>query len=170
MTTTDLGTGWSVAPAPEGGVSLRVSSSRRGIVVGGAAMLALAWIGRTVQTFAMRQPSPLGTSFPTAIGIGVVLGGFALWCALGSESWRVAPNCLEHRVGVAGWRHVRRFSDASLEIVGDTDRLGRPFHRLYAVVGGEQHFILERRLPELNAWADLAAAQTGWSRRDAWRS
>jgi hypothetical protein len=62
---------------------------------------------------------------------------------------------------------VRRYRDGALEIIGRQDRYGRPYYRLYVVAGSGRHFLLERRLPELSAWADVVASQTGWPRRDA---
>ena len=62
---------------------------------------------------------------------------------------------------------MRRYHDAELEIIGRHDRYGRPYYRLYVVLGSGQHFLLKRRLLELSAWADFVAAQTGWPRRDA---
>jgi hypothetical protein len=166
-TAAGLGPGWLVSPAPEGGLDLRVSQRRRGSIVAVTATLALAWTGRTAVAVAAGQPSPLGTSSPVAIGIAVLLSAFALWCAFASESWHVGPNRLEHRVGIGGWRRVRTYRDAALKIVGRHDQYGRPYDRLYAIDGDGRHFLLERRLPELAAWADLVAAETGWRRPDA---
>ena len=166
-TTEDLGTGWLVTPAPDGGLDLRVSPRGRGRVVAVFAVLALGWIGRALYGVVAVQPLPLGASPSVTIGIALLLSGLALWCAFGTESWYVAPDCLEHRVGIGRWRHVSRYRDAALEIVSRHDTYGRPYHRLYAVAGGERHFLLERRLLELSAWADLVAARTGWPRRDA---
>jgi hypothetical protein len=101
------------------------------------------------------------------IGISLLLTALALWCAFGTEGWHVAPNCLEHRVGIGSWRHVRRYRDAELEIIGRHNQYGHPYYRLYVVLGSGRHFLLERRLPELSAWADFVATQTGWPRRDA---
>ena len=165
-TTAALGTGWIVAPAPEGGLNLRVSPRRRGWIVVTTVALALGWAGRSLQAVAAGQPLPLGTTPPVTVAIGVLLSGLALWCAFGTESWHVATNSLEHRIGIGRWRHARGYRDAVLEIIAAHDQYGRPYHRLYAVDGTSRHFLLERRLPELSAWADLVAAQTGWRRRD----
>ena len=156
-----------MTPAPDGGLSVRVSPRGRGYVVAGASALALGWIGRTLYALAAGQPLPLGASLPMAAGIGLLLSAAAFWCAFATEDWRVAPNCLEHRLGIGRWSHVRRYRDADLEIVGHQDKWGRVFYRLYAVAGSERHVLLARRLPELIAWADMVAARTGWTRRDA---
>lgn len=166
-TTADLGTGWLVAPAPQGGLNLQVSPRGRGCVIVGAASLALGWIGRSLYAVAVGQPLPLGASPPVTLGISLVLTGLALWCAFGTEGWHVARNCLEHQVGIGRWRHVRRYRDAALEIIGRRNKYGKVYYRLYAVIGSERHFLLERRLPELSAWADFVATQTGWPRHDA---
>lgn len=162
----NAGAGWLVTRTPDGGLDLRVSQRRRSWLVVGTTIVALAWILGTLQAAMTARPFPLGTSGPVAAGIGLVLSGFALWCAFGTESWHVAPNRLEHRVGIGRWGRVRRYHDAALEIAGHTDQYGRPYYRLYVVADDGRHFLVERRLVELNALADLIAAQTGWRRRD----
>src|SRR5262249_17644048 len=114
---------------------------------------------------AVGQRLPLGASPSATMAIGVVLIGLALWCAFAIESWHVAANSLEHRVGIGRWSHVRRYRSAVLEIVERRDTNDRLYYRLYAVAGTARHFLLERRLPELSAWAEFVATQTGWPRR-----
>ncbi len=152
---------------PDGGIDLRVAQRRRTWLVAGMTAVALGWIVHTLGAVATGSPFPLGTSPLVASAIGLLLIAAALWCALGSESWHVAPNRLEHRVGIGRWGRVRRYRDAALEIAGHTDQYGRPYYRLYVVADDGRHFLVERRLAELNALADLMAAQTGWRRRDA---
>jgi hypothetical protein len=163
----DLASRWEITPALEGGVNLRVSPRGRMFVVGGAAALALGWIGRSAYALESGEPLPLQVSLSAAIGIGCFLMALFMWIAFARDGWHIAPNCAEHRVGIGPWSHVRRFRDATLQVVCRFDKWSRPYYRLYAVVDGEPHFLLERRLPELSAWADLVAAQTGWPRRDA---
>jgi hypothetical protein len=165
-TTVDLGPGWQVTASPEGGLDLCVAQRRRGYVVGSFAILALLWLGRSSYALTTGGPLPLGASLPVTIAIGLLLSALLVWVSFASERWRFARNCLEHRVGIGRWSHVRRFADATLEIVGHRDQRGRPYHRLFAVCSDRRHFLLERRLPELSAWANLAAKQTGWPRRD----
>jgi len=155
-----------VTRALDGGLDLRVSQRGRNWVVAATAVVTLGWIARTLHAGATGQPLPLGSSPPLAAGIALLLTGVALWCAFGSETWHVAPNRLEHGVGIGHWRHVRRYHDATLEIAGGTDQYGRPYFRLYVVSGDGRHFLLERDLAELNALASCIAIQTGWRRRD----
>jgi hypothetical protein len=165
-TNVNLGASWLVTQAPDGGLDLRVNPRGRGWVVAGAAALALAWIASSLYTLAAGRPLPLHATPAMAIGIGLLLTAVALWCAFGKEGWYVASNCLEHRVGIGSWRHVRRYRDATLEIVACYNRYGKPYYRLYADLERQRHFLLERRLPELSAWVDLVTGQTGWRRRD----
>jgi hypothetical protein len=156
-----------VTHTPDGGIDLRVAQRRRRWLVAGTIAVAFAWSVRILQGVAGGRPFPLGTSPLVAAGIALLLSGFAVWCAYGTESWHVAPNRLEHRVGIGRWGRVRRYHDATLEIAGHTDQYGRPYYRLYVVADDGRHFLVERRLAELNALADLMAVQTGWQRRDA---
>jgi hypothetical protein len=166
-TDAELGARWEVTRLPEGGLDVRVSQSGRGWITAVATALALAWIGSALGDLAGGRALPLQATLPMAVGIGLLLTAFALWCALGREGWHVAANCLEHRVGIGGWEHVRRYSDATLQIVERHDQYGKAYYRLYAVVAGQRHFLIERRALELVAWADFVARQTGWQRKDA---
>jgi hypothetical protein len=153
--------GWLATPARDG-VDLRVSPKGRGCIVAGAVTLALGWTGLTVSALAAHRALPLAVSPPVGIAASGVLALLALWCGFGAEVWHVAPNCIEHRVGIGGWGSVRRFRDAELEIVSRQDRYGRPYHRLYVIVGPRRHFLLERRLAELSSLAGFLAEETGW--------
>lgn len=134
----------------------------RGCLVAGAVSLPLGWTGLTLYRVAAGRPLLFGSSPATIIAVGLALTGLALWCAFGTEGWHVGPNCLEHRAGIGGWRHVRRYRDAELEIIRRQNQYGRSYYRLYVVVGATRHFVLERGLLELSRWADLVARQTGW--------
>jgi len=139
----------------------------RGWVVACVGALALGWTGVTLSALARHRAQPLGISTGASLGISVLLILMALWCALGAETWHLAANSLEHRIGIGHWRFVRGYRDAELAIVRPQDRLDRPYYRLYAVTGGRQHFLLERGLSELNALAVLIGARTGWRQRDS---
>ena len=73
----------------------------RGWVVGCVGALALGWTGVTLSALARHRAQPLGISTGASLGISVLLILMALWCALGAETWHLAPNSLEHRIELA---------------------------------------------------------------------
>ncbi len=111
-TTAKLGAGWLVTRAAEGGLDLQVAPRGRGCIVAGAAVVAVGWTGGALAALATRRDLPLGASPTLTLTLSLVLVGFALWCAFGAEVWHVAPNQLEHGVGIGSVRYTRRFRDA----------------------------------------------------------
>src|SRR5262245_16707328 len=160
-----LGPRWQLTRTADGGVDLRIAPEGRGRVIAVAIAIAALWSGATLFDFIEQRALPLGASAPAAFGIGVVLVLAALWIALGTERWHFAPNCLEHRVGIGGWQHVRRFRDAELAVTVRANRWGRFYSRLCVMAGSRQHFLFDRKPQELNALAELIGAETGWRRR-----
>jgi hypothetical protein len=60
---------------------------------------------------------PLGASPASSVMIGIVLVGFAASCAFAAESWHVAANCFEHRIGIGRCTYMRRYRDAELVVI-----------------------------------------------------
>lgn len=98
----------------------------------------------------------------------LLLSLLALWCAFGDEVWHLERNCLVHRVGAGRWGHSRRYEDAELQIVCRLNmKFAKPvpYYRLYAVVSGQPHFLMERNQEELQELANFVAFHTGWQIR-----
>ena len=151
----DLPPGWH-SDAVAGGVDLRVGASRRKYMVAGAGILAALAGSRAVAHWNSAAAT-------TWLILTVLLGAFALWCALGDEVWHLERNCLVHRIGVKGWGYSRRYQDASLDIrLYFSKNWGRPYYRLYAVMNGTSSFLMERDEQELLQLAMFISSHTGW--------
>lgn len=155
----NLPSGW-VASETGAGVDLCVASSRRKYLV--AAVIAMA-VAAGWKASVEWSTSSRGDVVPWLL-ITMLLMLFAGWCALGTEVWRLQKNSLAHRVGVRGWGYSQRYQDADLQIVLHyTAQFSIPCFRLYAVVDGKRHFLIERGKEELQQLASFIAFHTGWS-------
>jgi len=160
--TPSLPPSWQVDETPGRGADFRVLSPRRTYLVASAAVLAALSCWRTVVHWA---GAPKGGA-PPWLGATLFLGLFALWCAFGEEVWHVEKNCLVHRVGVGGWSFSRRYQNANLQIIlRYSTNFSVPYYRLYLVVNGESHFLMERSGKELQQIADFISFHTGWQIR-----
>jgi len=150
--------GWTADNLTGRGVDLRLSTtSRRLFIVGGAATLAVFAGWRAF----VHWHSP-GARTPWLV-VSIFLILFALWCVVGDERWHIENNCLVYRVGVSRWAYSRRYQDAELEIVRNfSTNFNVPYYRLYAVVSGKQHFLIERSERDLQLLANFISFHTGW--------
>ena len=150
--------GWTVNESAGPGVDLRVQSTGRGYFVMGAAALAIfvGWKTLAQWNVLSRESSALW------LGVVALLACFALWCAFADEVWHLESNCLVHRIGFRKWGFSWRYQNAELEIVVRFTKFGRPYYRLYAVVNGKSHFLIERSEKELRQFVDFISAHTGW--------
>lgn len=151
---------WRVDKIAGRGVDLRVSSSKRGYLTAGAAALAAFMGWKTLAHWGVLS----GTRIVPWLGLTLLVTVLALWCAFGDEVWHLEQNCLVHRVGVGSWGYSRRYQDAELEIaVNFSTKFSVPYYRLYAVVSGKPHFLIERGAEhELQQLADFISFHTGW--------
>ena len=161
-----LGSMWEVRPAANGGCDVRVTQSNRGCVVIGAGLIAAGWIGFTAFAILAGRALPLGVSPTVAVVAGIAATFFAVWCARADEVWHLAPNCLEHRVGLGRLAKVRSFCDAEIGMLVYWSRWGKSFGRLYAVDSSGRHYLFERNADEASGIADFFCSVTGWQRRD----
>jgi hypothetical protein len=157
----NLSSGWYATEIAGHGVDLRVSAPLRGRAAAVIAILAILAGGKTLVQWNVRQTEPV----TPWVGLTLFLSGLALWIAFGDEVWHLEGNCLVHRVGIGRWCYSRRFQDADLEIIVRFNKWGRPYYRLYAIVIGKQHFLLERGEQELLMLARFISSYTGWRLR-----
>ena len=151
--------GWYADHAVTGGVDLRVVAPRRKYVVAGAAILAVlaGW-----RTFVNWQLAPKESVAPW-LGISVLLGLLAVWCAFADEVWHIEKNCVEHRVGIGPFASSPRYRDAELAIVQrSSTNWNVPYFRLYAVMDGKPRFLIERGETQLRQLASYISFHTGW--------
>ncbi len=81
----------------------------------------------------------------------------ALWV------WHLERNCLVHRVGIGRFDYSRRYQDADLEIVlRFSTKFNVPYYRLYAVVNGKSHFLIDRGEKEIQQLAKFISFHAGW--------
>jgi hypothetical protein len=99
------------------------------------------------------------------VGLTLFLSLLALWIAFGNEVWHLEQNCLEHRIGVGRWHYSRRYQDADLKITLRVNKWNKPYYRLYAIVNGKQHFLMERGEQDLLKLARFMSFHTGWQLR-----
>jgi hypothetical protein len=161
--------GWSATPSPGGGVDLRVSSARRGGFLFFLWALALVWTAVVVFSAATHRPQPLDAPPALAASAAVLLVALAGWTTLGDELWHLDRNVVEHRVGIAPWMSVHRFSGGELQIVmrfTGPNPTSVPYYRLYAVCGDGSHFLMERGDVELERLQTFIAAHTSWHVRE----
>jgi hypothetical protein len=153
--------GWAATEIAGHGVDLRVSAplrGRAGVVIAIPAILAgwkalVQWNVRSTQTV-----TPW-------LGLTLFLTGLALWITFGDEAWHLEENSLVHRVGIGRRYYSRRYEHADLEIIPRFNKWGRPYCRLYAIVNGKQHFLIERGEQELLMLARFISFHTGWRLR-----
>ncbi len=158
---------WRITRCASGGYNLRVNPRGRGCLITTATLVAAAWImgmGRGLMT---GHAQPYGVPVSLSVAIGIAFAAFAVWVAFADESWRVAPNCLEHHVGIGRIRRVRRYQDAELALTTHWTRFGSPWSRLLVVDAAGRHLLLQRRPDETSALADFICRETGWKRRRA---
>lgn len=161
-----LGPMWEVRPAPKGGCDVRVTQRNRGCVVIGAGGIAAGWIGFSAFAILAGRALPLGVSPTVAVVVAIATAVFAVWCARADDVWHVAPNRLEHRVGLGRLASVRSYCDATIGMLVYSNRWGKPFGRLYAVDARGRHFLFERNADEASVVADFLCSVTRWQRRD----
>ena len=154
----NLPPGWNATDLAGRGVDFRVSGAfRRFYIAGGTAVLAAIAGWQAL----VRSHHP-GESAPWLVAV-FFLTLFALWCAFGGELWHVERNCLVHEVGIGKWAYRRRYVDARLQIVlRYSTNFSVPYYRLYALTGGELHFLFERGETELQQLANFISFHTGW--------
>jgi hypothetical protein len=152
--------GWTASPNGAHEVDLRIAGRGRD---------KIAWVALTLAGLcAWQAANHWSDSTPHAaapwLGLAVLLGLFAGWCALADEVWQLGANRLAHRVGIGAWSRERDYRDAELEIVGRTStEFNVPYFRLYVVTSGQRHFLFDRRSAgEVEQLAAFVASITGW--------
>jgi hypothetical protein len=150
--------GWTVNESAGPGVDLRVQSNGRGYMVMGAAALAIFVGWKTLVQWHILSRESLALW----LGLTALLTCFVLWCAFADEVWHLESNCLVHRIDFRKWGFTWRYQNAELEIVVRFTKFGRPYYRLYAVVNGKSHFLIERGKEELRQFVDFISFHTGW--------
>jgi hypothetical protein len=167
--------GWTVEPAPDGG--LRVAQGTSRLAGAGCALaFALFWNG-IVSTFVVRAFQSGGwfewlflTPF-IAVGLGLI-GVFA-WALFGSEEWRVRRDSLETRRRFLGWQWTRSFQGGALAIEAKKDSDGDESWSLVLEAEGKQqtlhlagtHADTNGKLEELRKLAAVLSYHTGWRLR-----
>jgi len=143
------------------GVDLRVASSGRRYVIAAFGTLAILSSARTIIDWNRGS----STSVIPWLLLTFCLAFLALWCALADEVWRLERNCVMHRTGIGSWCQSVRYQNADLEIRLRFNKWGRPYYRLYALEGGNAHFLIERGEHDLMQLAEFISYHTGWSIR-----
>ena len=159
--TSSLPSGWYATEIAGRGVDLRVSAplrSRAAVVIAILAIVA-GWKTLVQQSAVSAEP------VTPWVGLTLFLSLLALWIAFGDEVWHLEQNCLVHRIGIGRWRYSRRLQDADLEIIVRFNKWGKPYYRLYAIVNGKQHFLLEQGEQELLMLARFICFHAGWRLR-----
>jgi len=157
----NLPSGWYANEIAGCGVDLRVSAPLRGRAATVVAILAILAGWKTLV-----QWNALSTEAITPwVGLTLFLSGLALWTALGDEVWHLERNCLVHRVGIGRWYYSRRYQDADLEIILRFNKWGKPYYRLYSIVDGKRHFLMERNEQDLLKLASFISLHTRWRLR-----
>jgi hypothetical protein len=139
-------------------VDLSVQSTGRGYLVMGASALAILVGWKTLVLW----NSPSRNNLALWLGLTASLTLLALWCAFADEVWHLETNCLVHRVGFRKWGFTWRYQNAELEIVVRFTKFSRRYYRLYAIVNGKSHFLIERGEKELQQLADFISFHTAW--------
>ncbi len=132
----------------------------------GSGLVATGWAGLTGYAILTHHTPPLGLHPAVAVVIGIATIAFAIWCARADDVWRLAPNSLEHRVGIGQVATVRRYRDAEIGVLTYWNRWQQPFGRLYIVDSSGRHFLFERNPDEASAVADFLCAKAGYPRHD----
>jgi hypothetical protein len=82
---------------------------------------------------------------------------------VGTEAWHLERDLVSHRVGLGRSDVGRSYQHAELEIVRRViTNFSKPYYRLYAVVGGQSHFLIERNPTDLQSLAAFSSFHTGW--------
>jgi hypothetical protein len=149
---------WYATEIASRSVDLRVSAPLR---IRAAVVIAILAIVAGLKTLVQWSAVSAEPVTPW-VGLTLFLSLLALWIAFGDEVWHLEQNCLAHRVGIGRWCHSRRFQDADLEIIVRFNKWGKPYYRLYAIVSGKQHFLLERDEQDLLMLARFISFYTGW--------
>jgi len=157
----NLPSGWYANEIGGCGVDLRVSAPLRSRAAAVIAILAILAGGQ-----ALARWNALSTEAITPwVGLTLFLSGLALWTALGDEVWHLERNCLVHRVGIGRWYYSRRYQNADLEIILRLNKWGKPYYRLYSIVDGKRHFLMERNEQDLLKLASFISLHTRWRLR-----
>lgn len=162
---------WRATDLPDGSTLLRIAGVERRYPAWVFGTIAAVWTWLTLSHALGHRPMPLDADPLIAGVLEVLLVALTVWCALADQSWTLAPDLLESRVGIGRTAHVRQFQHAQLRTVERTSRNWNvPYCRLYAVVDGRSHFLMDRRPDELRSLAYFIAQRTGWSLSDvqAW--
>jgi hypothetical protein len=155
-----LPSGWYAEIAGRG-VDLRVSAPLRGRAGVVIAILAILAGGKAFVQWSARSTEAVT---PWVV-LTLFLTGLALWITFGDEAWHLEENSLVHRVGIGRRYYSRRYEAADLEIISRFNKWGKPYHRLYAIVNGGQHFLIERGEQELLKLTSFISFHTGWRLR-----
>ena len=159
--TSNLPSGWYATEIAGRGVDLRLSAPLRGRTAGVIAILAILAGWKTLVQWSTVSTEAVGPW----VGLTLFLSLLALWIAFGNEVWHFEQNCLVHRIGIGRWHYSRRYQDADLEIILRFDQWNKAYYRLYAVVNGKQHFLIERGEQDLLKLARFMSFHTGWQLR-----
>jgi hypothetical protein len=159
--TSNLPTGWSATEIAGRGVDLRLSAPLRGRTASVIAILAILAGWKMLVQWSTVSTEAVGPW----VGLTLFLSLLALWIAFGNEVWHFEQNCLVHWIGIGRWHYSRRYQDADLEIILRFDRWNKAYYRLYAVVNGKQHFLIERGEQDLLKLARFMSFHTGWQLR-----
>jgi hypothetical protein len=154
-----LPAGWSATEDGRGSVDLQVVSSGRRYVAIGAGIVAAFFGWQTVAQWGALS----GSAIAPWVGLTLLPALLAIWCAVGTEVWHLERDSLGHRVGVGARAFGQSYRHAELEIVRRiTTNWSRPYYRLYAVVDGRSHFLIDRNLEDLQQLAAFISFYTGW--------
>jgi hypothetical protein len=155
----NLPAGWCANELETGGVELYVDNSRRPYFVGVISPLVAfaAW-----NTYERWNSLPRNEAHVRFVAVALIIL-FAIWCAFAKETWHVDRNSIEHRVGVKAWAYRQHFKDGAMEIVlNHWTRYGAPCFRMYVVVEGQRHFLIERDQATLEQLAAFISSYTTW--------
>jgi hypothetical protein len=158
-------TGWQATLSPKGEIELRVAVAnwQRSLFTGVAWTLAVG--GMALVGFGTVTGTPAVSSAPGMVLAVLLLVG-AIWCTWADETWHVATNRFEHRVGIGTWSRRQIFQDAQWQVVRRFTGLNPtslPYWRLYVVSDGSRHLVAERGEAALNELQTFLMRWTGWS-------
>lgn len=153
----NLPSGWYATEIAGGGIDLRLSAPLRGRAAAVVAILAILTGGKALVQWNVRS-----TSVTAWAVLSLFLSGLALWIALGDEVWHLEQNRLVHRIGISGWYFSNHYENATLDVIVRFNKWSKPYYRLYAIVNGKQHFLIERGEQELPKLASFISWHTGW--------
>ncbi len=148
---------WVASETSDGATELRIRVRGRRYMVGVPLILAIAVAGRAIRLWPLPQDQLVWS-----VGISAAFIVFAIWCAYAQECWRMGTGYIEHHLDFGGWRRVRRYENAGLEIVTGTTNQGTPFYHLFAVKNGKRHFLLSRSMDDVVQLARYISERTGF--------